>query len=183
MTIILTLLKFIEIKQMKVPLMMNIQDANRIFTFSLTLLLSSFFYVHASEQTLSSHDQWLKEKFAQQHRSLIPIVTVANIFFACNKAEHFSPVSYSVKQLITQMDKQTLADKTIACLGHADMRSEQAINFALQGCFNDSFITLEEHEKKTKLAQVDKALSSLTLIERQKSLTECTTLQAINYLK
>lgn len=158
-----------------------------IFLLNLILLMllniSLVPSLQASEQLYTPHEQWLKNQFSKQHQELTPIVMVANIFFACNNAKKYSPVPYSMKQLMTKMSRDTLAENTVSCLGNNDMQSEQAVNFALQGCFNDTFIHLPEKEKAAKLVAVNTALGSLSLVERKKSLTSCLTLQAIKYVE
>ncbi len=151
--------------------------------FNLVLCFQLVCSVQASEQSYTKHEQWLNDQFAVQHQALIPIVMVANIFFACNQEKNFSPVPYTMKQLMKTMSRDTLAENTVACLGTNDMKSNQAVNFALKGCFHDTFIDLPASEKIKKLSAVNSALSSLSLQERQKSLTSCTTLQTIQYLE
>ncbi|MGJ8692031.1 MAG: hypothetical protein ACSHW0_06080 [Thalassotalea sp.] len=129
------------------------------------------------------HEQWLKEKFSAQHEALMPYVAVANIFSGCNQARKFDPINYQVKDLVLKMDKQLLSDKVIACLGADQVQSETAINFGLLACFQSQFTDLSKQQQREKMMQVAQALEVLSLDEKKKSFTECTTFQAIKYLK
>lgn len=147
------------------------------------LLTSIVFSVHGSQQLADEHKRWLKEKFADQHQQLIPIVAVANIFYGCEQARHQEREAIPIKSLIIKMDKNELANKLITCLAGNTIQSEYAINFGLIGCFTEQFSYLPKGEQQEKLAQVKEALTVLSYQERQKSFTQCTTMQAIDYLK
>ena len=142
--------------------------------------------VSAEQQTQpnsSAYNQWLKQQFSAQHQALIPKVTVVNMFVACNKARKTFSQDYQVADVIKHMPKQELSEKLVACLGNSDVQSEQAINFALQGCFYQQLVNLPEQARAEKLQQVSELLKSLPREEKQKSLTKCVTMQAIEYLQ
>ncbi len=150
----------------------------------LTLLtLTSFFSYADTEQERLAHDQWLKDKFSAQHEQLIPIVAVADMFFSCNKVRKTDPIGYQVKELITVMDKDVLAEKLSECLADDTIKSEVALNFGLFGCFHEQLADLPNEEKQQKMKLVKQAISSLSRAERQKSFTQCVTDQAIGYLR
>ncbi|QOL26579.1 hypothetical protein LP316_04570 [Thalassotalea sp. LPB0316] len=133
--------------------------------------------------TEQEYQDWLRDKFANQHEQLIPVVAVADMFFACNKAKKMEPVPYRVKDLITVMDRDQLAEKLIECLGDNDIQSDTAINFGLEGCFYEQLADKPQDERDEKMKLVKRAIASLSREERQKSLTQCVTDQAIDYLK
>jgi hypothetical protein len=81
------------------------------------------------------------------------------------------------------MDKIRLAEKLITCLGDDNLQSEVALNFGLLGCFHEQLAHLPESERQQKMMLVKQAILSLSLSERQKSLTQCVTEQAIHYLQ
>lgn len=141
--------------------------------------------VAAQEPQLSDeqYQQWLKDKFSNQHEALIPVVAVADMFFACNRARKVDPIGYRVTDLITKMDRDQLAEKLVTCLGDNDLKSDVAINFGLEGCFYEQLADKPAQERKEKMKLVKRAIASLSREERQKSLTQCVTSQAIDYLK
>jgi hypothetical protein len=157
---------------------------------SLYLLLQvSFLSVQAQQNNLpesdssAEHNAWLKDKFSEQHQSLIPVVAVADMLYSCNRKRQIEPVNYKLKDLILNMDKTRLAEKLILCLGDDDMQSEVALNFGLQGCFHEQLAHLPEAERQQKKSLVKKAILSLSRSERKKSFTQCVTQQAIHYLQ
>jgi len=141
-------------------------------------------YTTMDEQSSQkSHDQWLKDKFGEQHEKLIPIVAVADMFYACNKARKTDPINYQVKDLITGMNKELLAEKLATCLAGESVKSDLALNFGLTGCFHEQLRKLSKERRKLSLPLVKQAIASLSRAERQKSLTQCVTQQAIDYLR
>ena len=141
-------------------------------------------YTTMDEQSSQkSHDQWLKDKFGEQHEKLIPIVAVADMFYACNKARKTDPINYQVKDLITGMNKELLAEKLATCLAGESVKSDLALNFGLTGCFHEQLAQLPNEEKQQKMQLVKQAIASLSRAERQQSFTQCVTDQAIGYLK
>jgi Na+-transporting methylmalonyl-CoA/oxaloacetate decarboxylase gamma subunit len=128
------------------------------------------------------YDQWLKDQFEANHQKLMPVVAVADMFFSCNKKRQPSAEQYSLKQLITEMDKNTLATNLDTCLGDDGIKSEQALNFGLLGCFSEQLSILPEAQRVEKMLVVENSFSSLSREDRQKSFTRCISEQAINYL-
>lgn len=154
-----------------------------IFLLTTNVLINGISYALPAESDQQAHDQWLKNRFSGQHQTLIPIVAVADMFFSCNRERKSDPTSYEIKDLITKMDKTLLAEKLINCMAGESLKSEQALNYGLLGCFHEQLSDLPEAEKTQKMQLVQRAINSLSLEERKKSLTQCVTDQAINYLK
>ena len=152
-----------------------------LLVFCLSLIFIKPAY--SSEQITDTYQSWLKNKFASQHEKLLPVVAVADMFYGCNAVRQIDPKKHQVKDLIVKMDQNQLADKLIECLGKSGIKSEEAINFGLIGCFTEQFTLLKPEDKKEKLKQVNAILLTLSYPEKQKTFTKCTTMQAIDYLK
>lgn len=135
-----------------------------------------------SEQSSVEHNAWLKEQFGLRHEKLIPIVAVADIFYACNLSRKVVASNATVKELVTNTDKNKLAEDLVLCLGEDTMQSDAAINFGLIGCFNVQLAHLPKKEREQKMTLVEKVILSLSHEERKKSFTQCVTEQAIHYL-
>lgn len=152
----------------------------RFFLFA-TILCCQFTW--AQELTDKEHEQWLKDKFSEQHQALIPKVAVADIFTGCNRVRKTDPVPYKIKDLVQKMPKNLLAEKLTTCLAEDSLQSEIALDFGLKACFKTQFAELSQEEQTAKLAKVDQLLQQLPKEEKQKSFTSCVTTQAISYLK
>jgi len=137
----------------------------------------------SSSESDKAQSEWLKKRFSKQHQQLIPVVAVADMFFSCNQVRKVDGVEYELSYLITQMDKNTLAEKLGACLGDDTMQSDTALNFGLFGCFHQQLAHLPKAERAQKMQLVKQAVSSLSHEERKKSFTQCVTEQSIHYLK
>lgn len=137
--------------------------------------------VNAEQSQQLNMDQWLKARFGAQHEKLIPIVAVADMYFSCQQQKPDS--NLTIKALITQTDRNELAEKLMECLGDETPKSDLALNYGLAGCFHEQLSTLPEEERQQKMRLVTKAIASLSRAERQRSFTQCVTNQAINYLK
>jgi hypothetical protein len=137
----------------------------------------------SDNESTQQHNAWLKQRFSEQHQKLIPVIAVADIFYACNMERKTEPTDYEFSDLILIMDKNLLAQKLALCLGDDTIQSEIAVNFGLIGCFHQqlSHLPLAEHQKN--MALVQNSMLSLSSSERKKSFTQCATEQAINYLK
>lgn len=138
--------------------------------------------VFASEMT-DEHKKWLQDKFSAQHDKLIPIVAVADMFFACNQERKTDSANHQVKILITKVSRNDLAKKLDNCLQGDLPNSEIALNYGLIGCFHEQLKELPEADRKVKEKLVRQAIARLSKSERQKSFTQCVTDQAIGYLK
>jgi len=141
---------------------------------------------HASQDKTSEeleHDKWLKLRFSEQHKNLIPIVAVADMFFACDKAKNSGNVNYQVAELVENMDRNLLAEKLSQCLDGEGMKSDAALNFGLYGCFYQQLKHLSKEDKIEKMRIVIQSISSLSREERQKSFSRCVTDQTVSYLK
>ncbi len=146
-------------------------------------LLASFF-VRGAESTMSTeHENWLKDRFSQQHEQLLPIVAVADMFFACNLERKVDQRNFDVASLITKMDRNELAENLQSCLQGELPNSDTALNFGLIGCFHEQIKELPESDRAIKEKLVRQAIAKLSKEERQKSFTQCVTDQAIGYLK
>jgi len=156
-----------------------------ISLFFLFLTLSANVHVSAQESTQPSaeHNQWLKSLFSKQHETLIPKVSVADMFYGCNLENNGEFGSKTLAELINQTDKERLAEKLVACLNGIEINSDKAINYGLLGCFHDQLQDLPKDEQNKKIKLVKSAISSLSLAEKKKSLSQCVTDQAISYLK
>ncbi len=157
-----------------------------IFLVVLALFTVNSSTVVASQQKTAEqleHDKWLKLRFSEQHKKLIPIVAVADMFFSCDKAQNSGNANYTVSDLVENMDRGLLAEKLSNCLGDSDMKSDIALNYGLHACFFEQLNGLPRAEKQKKMRIVTDSISSLSREERQKSFSRCVTDQAIRYLK
>lgn len=140
-------------------------------------------YDTTNNDSIVEHNAWLKKQFSEQHQSLIPIVAVADMLYSCNQERKIEPVNYKLNDIISNMDRNRLAEKLILCLGADGMKSEIALNFGLLGCFHEQLAHLPDVEREQKMVLVRKAILSLSRSERKKSFTQCVTAQAIHYLQ
>ena len=136
-----------------------------------------------AQQMLKEHQQWLKDKFDEQHQQISAVVAVADIFYGCNLERKTDPSMPNIPTLITKVDRNVLADKLRACLQGESINSERAIYFGLIGCFDEQLKHLSEQEQRVKKKLVVQAIKRLSKEEQQKSFTQCVTDQAIPYLK
>lgn len=146
--------------------------------FSLFTLMSS-----AHQMSDEEYNALLKQRFSEQHQAMIPVVAVADMFFACNRDKKFDAIDHQIDDLVNRMDRDRLAEKLVACLGEASLQSDTAINYGLRGCFHAQMAALDQASYDEKMAQLEALIASLPMTERQKSLTQCVTDQAIYYLK
>ena len=139
--------------------------------------------LNKDKESVQEHNAWLKHKFSEQHQKLIPVVAVADIFYACNIERKVDPIDYQLDDLVLTMDKNRLAQKLALCLGDDTIQSEVAINFGLLGCFHEQLAHLPAVERQQKMLLVKNAIHSLSSSESKKSFTQCVTEQAIHYLQ
>ena len=137
--------------------------------------------VSAEQSQSLDMDKWLKARFGAQHEKLIPIVAVADMYSGCQQKKQAGE-QLTVKTLVTQIDRNTLAEKLIECLAGTSPKSDVALNYGLLACFQEQLSDLSVQEKEQKMKLVTKAITSLSRAERQQSFTKCVTEQAINYL-
>jgi hypothetical protein len=145
--------------------------------------MSAFASDQTADANVTANEQWLRDKFSDQHARLMPVVAVADMFFACNKDKKTDPIPYRVNQLIIKMDRTLLSEKLVTCLGNKNIKSNEAIDYGLTGCFHEQLSSLTNEEKVTKMALVMQAMKRLSLEEKQASFTRCVTEQAIQYLQ
>lgn len=135
------------------------------------------------KENSQQHNAWLKQRFSQQHEKLIPIIAVADMFYACNLERKVDPIDYQLTDIIVTMDKNKLAQKLALCLGDDTVQSTEAISFGLIGCFHSQLAHLPRVERQQKMRLVKRTILSLSSDERKRSFTQCVTEQAIQYLK
>lgn len=164
--------------------------ATLFFMLLMNVLLTSTLHAqvpykgeNTDKENTQEHNAWLKQRFSEQHEKLIPVIAVADIFYACNIDRKIDPIEYQLKELILSMDKNHLAEKLAQCLGDDTLQSEIAINFGLLGCFHGQLAHLSKVEQQQKMLLVKSAIHSLSSSERKKSFTQCVTEQAIHYLQ
>ena len=126
----------------------------------LTVIAATSNGAHAEQSQTLDMNQWLKARFGAQHQALIPI-----------------------ESLITQLDKNRLAEKLTSCLAGKSPKSDTALNYGLTSCSFEQLAGLSVEEKQHKMRLITKAISELSRSERQKSFTHCVTEQAIHYLR
>ena len=139
--------------------------------------------INTEKENSQEHNAWLKQRFSEQHQKLIPVIAVADMFYACNIERKTDSTDYQLKDLILKMDKNRLAEKLALCLGDDKIQSDIAINFGLLGCFHEQLAHLETAEHQQKMQLVKSAIHLLSSSERKKSFTQCVTEQAIHYLQ
>ena len=159
----------------------------QICLITLSFLMASSVIVTATSQLKIpeqlEHDKWLKLRFSAQHKKLIPIVAVADIFFACDKAKNSGNANYQVRELVEDMDRDLLAEKLAQCLNGESTKSDLALNYGLYACFYEQLEHLPKLQRQEKMRVVTASISSLSREERQKSFSRCATDQAVSYLK
>jgi hypothetical protein len=138
--------------------------------------------LQATQSQTLDRNQWLKARFGAQHEALIPVVAVADMLFSCQQQKQINE-NQTIKMLITQMDKNTLAEKLMTCLAGKSPKSDTALNYGLKGCFHEQLSNLPAEEKQQKMRLVTQSINELSRSERKKSFTQCVTDQAINYLQ
>ncbi|MFT6691400.1 MAG: hypothetical protein ACJAXH_001925 [Colwellia sp.] len=162
--------------------LMNINllsQANKVFFF-ISLLVSA--PLQAAQSQKLEMNQWLKARFGAQHQALIPVVAVADMLYSCQQQKKKAEI-LTIKALITQLDKNTLAEQLITCLAGESPKSDTALNYGLKACFYEQLDHLSLVEKQQKMAVVIQTIATLSRSERQKSFTQCVTDQAIHYLR
>ena len=169
---------------------MKIPFTSLFFMLSINVLLTNTLLaqdlykgINEDKESSQDHNAWLKQRFSEQHEKLIPVIAVADIFYACNIERKIDLINYQLKDLILSMDKNRLAEKLAQCLGDDTIQSEVAINFGLLGCFHEQLAHLTKAERQQKMLLVKSAMLSLPSNERKKSFTQCVTEQAIHYLQ
>lgn len=157
------------------------------FNCLLLSVVATFFssYLSATQSQTLDRNQWLKARFGAQHEALIPIVAVADMLFSCQqqKQQKQQKNNLTIGALITQLDKNTLAEQLISCLDGESPKSDTALNYGLNGCFHEQFAHLPAAQKQQNMRLVTESITGLSRSERQKSFTKCVTDQAIGYLK
>jgi hypothetical protein len=138
--------------------------------------------LQAAENQTLDRNQWLKARFGAQHEALIPVVAVADMLFGCQQQKQINE-NLTIKTLITELDRNTLAEKLITCLAGESLKSDVSLNYGLHGCFHEQFLHLSNEQRQEKMHLVTASIAELPKVERQKSFTKCVTDQAINYLK
>lgn len=152
---------------------------NKVFFFIILLVSAP---LQAAQSQNLEMNQWLKARFGAQHQALIPVVAVADMLYSCQQQKKKAEI-LTIKALITQLDKNTLAEQLITCLAGESPKSDTALNYGLKACFYEQLDHLSLVEKQQKMAVVIQTIATLSRSERQKSFTQCVTDQAIHYLR
>ncbi|WP_371374984.1 hypothetical protein [Thalassotalea aquiviva] len=118
-------------------------------------------------------------EFSNRHQALMPKVAIADMFYGCNLE---ATPQYSFEQLIVEMDKTTLAENLIQCLGDDNLASDTALNFGIKGCFIDQMSQLPTEQQNNQMASVEQAIEQLSRKERQRSFTQCVNNQTLKYI-
>jgi hypothetical protein len=154
-----------------------------VFLLNVLLISTASAKDLSNKESVEEHNAWLKKKFSTQHQQLIPVVAVADIFYACNLERKVDVIDYQLTDLVLTMDRESLAQKLALCLGDDTIQSSVAIKFGLLGCFHEQLAHLPTLEREQKMLLVNSAIHGLSNSERKKSFTHCVTEQAIHYLK
>lgn len=151
----------------------------------LSCLLFCFSVCVSAANTLTPSEQkaLLHKKLAIQHQKIIPVVAVADMFFACNQVNLNKEKNFKIDELIQNMNTDELAMRLSHCLGEHSIKSDVALDYGLRGCFHDQISELPPGEKEQKMQLVINAIASLPQHEKQKSFTQCVNDQAIKYLE
>jgi len=150
-----------------------------VFLLSLFILVTWSTVAHANE----NDDGVLKKRFGEQHNAIMPVVAVADMFFACNRQRHSDDYDYQIADLVNKMDKNKLAEKLRTCLGGESLKSDVAINFGLIGCFHSQMDKLNQKQYEEKMGKLELLLLKLPRAERQKTFTKCVSEQALYFLQ
>ena len=145
--------------------------------YSLLFFFSSYLMAQSNE-----NDAMLKQMFSAKHQAMIPVVAVADMFFACNRQRHSEKYDFQLDDLIKKMDKGQLAEKLSTCLAGESLKSDTALNFGLIGCFHAQMKGLNQQKYDEKMSTLELLLVKLPRAERQKTFTKCVSEQAIYYL-
>ena len=153
-------------------------------TILLSVVLSAFFtnYSYAQSKTEAT-EQALQQRFIDKHQLIIPVVAVADMFFACNRQRHTDNYDYQIADLINKMDKGQLAEKLSSCLGGESLKSDIALNFGLIGCFHSQMASLDQKKYDEKMGQLELLLVKLPRAQRQKTFTKCVSEQALYFVR
>lgn len=143
----------------------------------------TFYTLNVFAQTTENSEEALKQRFIEKHNAMIPVVAVADIFFACNRQRHSEDYDYQITDLVNKMERNKLAEKLSTCLAGDSLKSDVAINFGLIGCFHSQMNGLNQKMYDEKMGQLELLLLKLPRAERQKTLTKCVSEQALYFLK
>lgn len=138
-------------------------------------------YIAGSFSVLANQDKAFTE-YKQKHQQLIPKVLVADIYYGCIVKGKQQTPEHSLNHMISVLTKDSLAQLTLTCLGDTSIQSEQATDYGLYGCFASQMAFLEAEVFHQKMAQVDQLIETLAVKEKQKSLSQCVSDQAIAYI-
>ena len=125
-------------------------------------------------------DKNMMKAFSTQHQDLMPIVAVADMYYGCVLAKDPTPPEFLT--LITQTDKNKLAEQLSNCLGEDSLASDAALNNGLIACFSDQTSHLPVQERDQSMQQVKEAIRALPRSERQRSFTQCVNNQTLKYM-
>ena len=157
----------------------------KIFTLIIFLLFTQLFFAPISyaDTTTDVVDNSLQQKFIKKHQALVPVVAVADMFFACNRQRHTDSYDYQITDLVNKMDKNQLAEKLSDCLAGESLKSDIALNFGLIGCFHAQMASLNQKKYDEKMGKLELLLVKLPREQRQKTFTKCVSEQALYFIK
>jgi hypothetical protein len=157
----------------------------KIFTLIIFLLFSQLFLAPISyaDTTTDIENNSLQQRFIKKHQAIVPVVAVADMFFACNRQRHTDSYDYQIADLVNKMDKNQLAEKLSDCLAGESLKSDIALNFGLIGCFHAQMASLNQKKYDEKMGQLELLLVKLPREQRQKTFTKCVSEQALYFVK
>ncbi len=157
----------------------------KIFTLIIFLLFTQLFVAPISyaDTTTDVVDNSLQQKFIKKHQAIVPVVAVADMFFACNRQRHTDSYDYQIADLVNKMDKNQLAEKLSDCLAGESLKSDIALNFGLIGCFHAQMASLNQKKYDEKMGKLELFLVKLPREQRQKTFTKCVSEQALYFIK
>ncbi len=155
---------------------------NTTLLFCITLL-TTFTSISYAKNTADTNKNILQQRFIKKHQALVPVVAVADMFFACNRQRHTDSYDYQIADLVNKMDKNQLAEKLSDCLAGESLKSDIALNFGLIGCFHAQMASLNQKKYDEKMGKLELFLVKLPREQRQKTFTKCVSEQALYFIK
>jgi len=155
----------------------------KITLFCFATLTSLLTPLCLAQGSVDNDEKAQQQAFIAKHQALLPVVAVADMFFACNRQRHTDSYDYQIADLVNKMDKGQLAEKLSNCLGTESLQSDTALNFGLIGCFHSQMISLDQKKYDEKMSELELLLVKLPREQRQKTLTKCVSEQALYFVK
>jgi len=154
------------------------------FTLLIAITLITFFTSTSyAKDDVDATEKVLQQRFIDKHQAMVPVVAVADMFFACNRQRYTDSYDYQIADLVNKMDKGQLAENLSACLGGESLKSDIALNFGLIGCFHSQMANLDQKKYDEKMGKLELLLVKLPREQRQKTFTKCVSEQALYFVK